>query len=146
DLFIEMHYQRSFRSQEPPRLYPAPFAVPVTGRELPLGSFEESAGTPNPLPREQSLARSGPLFKVNCSPCHGLGARGDSFVADKFREAGGAAPADLGSQRVRARNQGQLYWIITNGLGEMPPFGRLLSPDERWTLVHFVSFFAENTR
>ncbi|MBI2858536.1 MAG: hypothetical protein HYX90_05600, partial [Chloroflexi bacterium] len=39
DLFIEMHYQRSFRSQEPPRLYPAPFAVPVTGRELPLGSF-----------------------------------------------------------------------------------------------------------
>jgi mono/diheme cytochrome c family protein len=27
---------------------------------------------------------------------------------------------------------------MTNGLGGMPPFGNLLTDQERWTLVYFV--------
>jgi mono/diheme cytochrome c family protein len=28
--------------------------------------------------------------------------------------------------------------VVTYGLGGMPPFGDLLTPDERWTLVQYV--------
>ncbi len=146
DFFIEMHYQRSFQSQEPPRLYPPPLAVPVSGREVPPGTFQEARELKDPLPSDpETLGKSGSLFLTDCAMCHGLAGRGDSFVAGEFQRSGIAPPADLGSQRVKDRPPGQVYWILTNGFGGMPPFGKLLTSEERWTLVRFVRFFAENS-
>ena len=41
EIFTEMHYQPSFRSQEGPRLLPPEGSVPVTGRELTYQSLGE---------------------------------------------------------------------------------------------------------
>ncbi|MBI2957679.1 MAG: c-type cytochrome [Chloroflexi bacterium] len=139
DLFIEMHYQQSWRAQEPPRLYPAQGAVPVTGREVDPGSFEDARLMVNPVPlTPETLARGKDLFSIDCAVCHGPAGRGASVMASLFRAAAAAPPVDLAGERVKGRTPGQLYWVLTNGLGNMPPFGRLLTPEERWTLVHFV--------
>lgn len=139
DFFFEMHYQQSYRAQEPPRLQPAPLAVPVTGREVDPGTFQEAEDLPNPVPlNPENRERARMLFAVNCAFCHGLSGRGDGVVAGMFQAAGAAPPVHFASQRVKARTPGQLYWVLTNGLGNMPPFGKLLTSEERWMLVHFI--------
>ena len=48
------------------------------------------------------------------------------------------APVAFGSARVRNRTDGQLYWIIDRGLGNMPAFGGRLSSDDVWAVVAYV--------
>jgi mono/diheme cytochrome c family protein len=99
----------------------------------------------NPVqPSDQVRQHAQQLFRENCAMCHGAGGRGPATtpappaVLQHFQRAGRVPPADFASPRVRGRNDGQLHWILTNGLGGMPPFGNLLSEEERWALVHFI--------
>ena len=34
-----------------------------------------------------------------------------------FQAAGTSVPVDFAGQRVQARKEGELFWIVTNGLG-----------------------------
>jgi mono/diheme cytochrome c family protein len=138
DLFPEMHYQPSQRRLEPQRLAPPPDAVPVTGAR-PRLTFEQATGLQNPVPRgPETLERARQVYQVNCAMCHGPKGDGQSVIAGYFKGAGMVPPVDFASDRVRARGDGQLYWIVANGLGNMPPFGRLLTEEELWTVVHFI--------
>ncbi|MBI4301014.1 MAG: cytochrome c [Chloroflexi bacterium] len=138
DVFPEMHYQPSFRSYEPPRLEPPGEAVPITGKEVAY-SFPEAADLSNPVAKTpETLDRGTQIYQLNCAVCHGASGRGNGVVMEPLVQGGGTAPVDFASQRVRSRRDGELYWILTNGLGYMPPFGRLLTPQERWHLVIFI--------
>ena len=135
DIFPEMHYQQSYRSQEPPRLLPPEGSVPITGREL-VYDFGQASELKNPVPPGAGAARE--LYRVNCAMCHGPEGRGDGPLAQHFEKAGVSPPVDLAGERVKARNEGQLFWVLTNGLGNMPAFGRLITAGDRWQLVGFV--------
>jgi mono/diheme cytochrome c family protein len=138
DAFNEMHYQPSQRRLEPDRLAPPPDAVPVTGA-APDFTFDEATGLQNSIVRgPQTLQRAGDLYRVNCAMCHGADGHGQSVVADQFKSAGIVPPVDFASQRVQARTDGQIYWLVGHGLGGMPPFRHLLSDDDLWTVVLFV--------
>ena len=66
EIFNEMHYQPSYRSQEGPRLLPPPDSVPVTGKELRYATLEEYQELNIPAPRSpivRSREDAGP-----CSP------------------------------------------------------------------------------
>lgn len=141
DLFAEMHYQPSQRLLEPDRRAPPPDAVPVTGRG-PALTFDQAKALQNPLPRNQQTADKGAqVFKVNCAMCHGDTGRGNSVIATRFTESRAVPPVDFTSARVRGRSDGELYWIVTNGLGNMPAFGNLLTDDERWAVIQAVRGF-----
>ncbi|MBI4498519.1 MAG: cytochrome c [Chloroflexi bacterium] len=156
DFFPEMHYQQSFRAQEPARLQ-APLDSVPTENSWPAGSFVRqelpvNLGTGrdlrNPLSRTpQNLETGQRLFAVNCAPCHGTQGKGDGPLAQYFQAAGPQVPVDLTGARGMAWNEGQLYAIITNGqpagwfdqpAAKMPPFQDLLTPDERWLIVMAV--------
>jgi mono/diheme cytochrome c family protein len=138
DLFAEMHYQPSQKLLEPNRLAPPEDAVPVTGRS-PGIAFTQAASLQSPLPRSaQALDRGRQVFAVNCSMCHGADGRGDSFIAQRFNQSNAIPPVDFTSDRARGRSDGELYWIITNGLGNMPRFANLLTDDDRWAVVQVV--------
>jgi mono/diheme cytochrome c family protein len=70
--------------------------------------------------------------------CHGRDGRGESEVARRFAAAGFVAPVDFSTSRVQQRSDGELYWIITNGLGNMPPFGDLLTEEQTWSAVYVI--------
>ena len=71
DFFPEMHYQQSFRPQEPPRLYPPAQSVPVTGKEIPY-NLSEAASLQNPIVASPPIKEQGArLFRINCAACHG---------------------------------------------------------------------------
>ncbi len=140
DIFQEMHYNQSFKAQEPPRLLPPADSVPVTGKEVPLPAIRsEAASLENPVVLDAaSLERAGVLFHINCSACHGQTAGGDGFVGQRFVVYGVTSPPAFASDRVGALSPGEAFWSLTNGFGLMPPFGRLLTAEERWLLVHVI--------
>jgi mono/diheme cytochrome c family protein len=147
DILPEMHYQVSQRMLEPDRLAPPSDAIPTNAR-LPLGYSTNAAHTPmtweqaatrtNSVPRDQGLERGRQLFAVNCAACHGKDGHGQSVVAEHFRARGFVPPVDFTSQRAQSRSDGQLYWIIVNGLGNMPPFGDLLTDEDVWSAVYAI--------
>jgi mono/diheme cytochrome c family protein len=84
------------------------------------------------------MDRAHEVFRVNCTACHGQDGHGTGPVARYFTQAGWEPPVDFTSQRARSRSDGQLYWFISNGIGNMPNFGDLLSEGDRWALVNVV--------
>ncbi len=138
DIFPEMHYQQSFRVQEPPRPPAAAGSVPVQGGE-PRYTFFEAQKLRNTLPATaDNLARAKKLFQVNCQVCHGPQGRGNGPMTQYFQNAGERTPADFTSAAVKAKSDGELFWSISTGLGQMPPFQSLLSDQDRWILLLFV--------
>lgn len=138
DIFPEMHYQQSFRVQEPPRLAAPAGSVPVQGSE-PRYTYFETLKLRNTVPATpENLARAKKLYQVNCQACHGVQGRGNGPMTQYFQNAGERTPADYTSEVVKGKSDAELYWSITSGLGQMPAFQSLLSAQDRWTLLLFV--------
>ena len=156
DIFSEMHYQQSFRSQEGPRLSAPVGSVPTEGsyasnqiiRQEPPVDLGKGASLTNPLSKTPANLEAGQrLFAVNCAPCHGPDGKSTGPLVPYFAAAGPQVPVDLTGPRGMVWREGQLYAIITNGqppgffeqpAAKMPPFGHLLTPDERWQIVMAV--------
>ena len=161
DIFQEMHYNQSFKAQEPPRLAPPAGSVPWRGfaeaysvkvGELPFVTHaslpalkSDAQGLVNPVPvNAQVLERAAELFIVNCSMCHGRLANAQPaedqplFVGGQFTRYGITQPPSFDNDRVRALSAGEAFWSVTNGIGFMPAFANLLTPEERWHLVHLI--------
>ena len=148
-VFTEMHYQPSFRTQEGPRLLPPLDSVPVTGREVRYTSLEEYKGLTVPR-KDYDTETAQHLIDINCTVCHGTGLRGDGPIVP-FMDIG-PFPADLTLALTKDSTDGELFGFISdggrqgqaariNGLDSrspMPEFRRLLTEDERWALVQFL--------
>ncbi len=138
ELFPEQHYQQSTRIQEPPRQYPYPGAVPITGREAPVDA-QNAARLANPLPRSQQVvARGAELFRVNCAMCHGPRASGDGAVGAILVENGYLRPPNLTAAGTQGRSDGEIYAIVTNGILVMPTFKNMLKESDRWAIVQYL--------
>ena len=163
-VFTEMHYQPSYRSQEGPRLDVPASAVPITGKEVVLTSVEEYAALENP----GGDANNGQaLFAINCVVCHGVNLDGQGLV---MVTGPTMVPADLRGEVTMERTDGELYGLISFGgntgfttrvdalanpydedgdpvdgercVGQgscpMPEFRKLLTESERWDLVAYL--------
>lgn len=145
DIFPEMHYSPSYRPQEPPRVLPPADTIPMGSTEVAVASAADAARLANPVPRSQQVIDRGrEIYRVNCVPCHGAEAKGNGIVAASFRSAQATPPPDLTSAEIRARSDGDLFWVITNGkhdpqtLVGMPAFKGLLAAEDRWALIHHI--------
>jgi mono/diheme cytochrome c family protein len=135
DVFPEMHYQPSARRLEPVRQPPPAGAVPMSG-STPSMSFDDATTLTNPLrPSDEGLQHAREIVRVNCATCHGSDGHGDGPVAAYFSPL---PPVDFRSDRVRNRTDGQLFWLVANGVGNMPRFRSLLSQDDVWSTVLFI--------
>ena len=126
DIFYEQHYQQSFKSHEPPRLSGVAGAVAY---------FPPPPNTTNDTVEH--------LYEVNCQVCHGEGARGDGPVLNLLINGYGYETAitpdltTLTPEKIVAPLR-----LATRPFGPdtvMPPFGKLLSEDERWDLAEYIN-------
>lgn len=125
----------AFKPQEEPvRLAPKD-SIPTKGIEH-IPPLAEASRLVNPVkPTERELLQGKELFRVFCVPCHGESGKGDGAVGKKYVPA----PADLrAASPVMGLSDGQLFVIISTGLGGMPAFRADLSPGERWRIVAFL--------
>jgi mono/diheme cytochrome c family protein len=88
----------------------------------------------NPLGRSPAAASAGlALFRTYCVSCHGApGVDPTEWGASLNPPAPGLTLA-----RVQARSDGELKWIVSNGIRMtgMPAFGASRSEEEVWQLV-----------
>jgi len=82
-----------------------------------------------------AVVRGATVYAQNCAVCHGADARGDGPAANSLS----IKPADLTEPHLLAHNVGDLYWWIGHGLGGvMPGFEHVLTPTDRWNVIHFI--------
>ncbi len=126
------------------------YAVHQGSRKLHLAPLEEetkadgvfAAGAPdvpqitNPIKAsEGSHTRGGKLYVQYCAKCHALDGSGTGPAAHGFS----TYPRQLWAwHNADASADPYLFWFITNGRTDMPPWGVILSENERWDLVNYV--------
>jgi putative copper export protein/mono/diheme cytochrome c family protein/alkyl hydroperoxide reductase subunit AhpC len=83
-----------------------------------------------------SVASGEALYRTHCATCHGAAGRGDG--------PGGAGlpkpPADLTAPHAVQHTAGDMFWWLTHGIpaAGMPPFGSVLTEEDRWDLINFI--------
>ena len=89
----------------------------------------------------KTLSEAREIFagKGTCHTCHGEKGKGDGEIADSMNPK----PRDFTYKPwQKVRTDGEIFWAISNGTagGEsgMPPFGDILSDEERWSLVNYI--------
>ena len=74
-------------------------------------------------------------FQVYCTPCHDRVGTGQGIV--NLREPF-FKPGNLMEDRIRGFSDGQIFYTITNGKGNMNGYRFQLSVAERWAVVYYV--------
>jgi putative copper export protein/mono/diheme cytochrome c family protein len=80
-----------------------------------------------------SLATGGAIYRQQCVACHGEDGEGDGPLATELP----IVPPDLASPDIVTRPEGDLFWSLTMGAGEMPSFAAL-AVKQRWDLVVYL--------
>ena len=89
---------------------------------------KDAAARQNPLGRRSELAAGGArLFRRHCAECHG-----DNGQGGERKNA-----PDLRGDDVQLQSDGELFWKISNGNGDMPGWSRLPEA-QRWQLILFL--------
>ena len=92
----------------------------------------------NPLAATaQSIADGRESFSHYCFACHGFDGQGTGVP---FFETVSPPIPSLASPMVQAYSDGQIYWIIENGLwpSGMPASRGILNENEMWSLVLYI--------
>jgi mono/diheme cytochrome c family protein len=111
-------------------------ATPAAPSSIPA----EAAHMVNPVkPTPESQARAKKMYGYDCAMCHGANGNGKGDVTDlKTPPKDYTDPAAL-----KDLSDGDLFYIIKNGRGQMPPDGDRTKPDDVWNIVILVRSFAK---
>ncbi len=92
----------------------------------------------NPIAYTPEAAKEGAEhFQHHCQICHGLDGQNTGVP---FAAKMNPPVADLSTKDVQDYADGQLKWIIENGIGPsgMPGWKGILEDDEMWNMVHYI--------
>ena len=101
----------------------------------------EAAHMVNPVrPTPESQAHAKKMYGYDCAMCHGTNGNGKGdVVADmKLTLKDYTDPAAL-----KDLTDGEIFYIIKNGKGQMPGEGDRAKPDDLWNMVILVRSFSK---
>ena len=123
-----------YGASAPPAQTPQqPAAAPAAADgKIPL----EAVNQVNPVKASaESLSRAKKIYGYECAACHGDdgGGAGDLAKSMKSKMADFRDPASL-----KTMTDGEIFYIIEKGKGEMEGEGPRLKPDDTWNLVNYL--------
>lgn len=74
------------------------------------------------------------VYRNYCQVCHGMTGVGDGPVTKR----GVPPPPSLLSDKVKNMKDGQLYYIISNGRGNMASYRSQVQREDRWKVIRFI--------
>lgn len=119
-------------------LLPFPLGPDAVGD---TANYAASKQIPNPLPalNEPELKEAERLYLVHCGICHGSKLDGNGPLYNGGNGPYAAAPRNLIADPVATNMpDGQMFYSITYGKGQMGPYGPQLSAKQRWKIVHYI--------
>jgi mono/diheme cytochrome c family protein len=119
--------------QEKPKEPPAP---PVEFKIPP----EEAKRTNPTKATPASLAEARRFYGYDCAMCHGKDGDGKGDLAEQMK----MQMRDLRDPATTEKmTDGEIFYIVTKGKGQMPGEETRLSNDQKWQLVNLVRAFAK---
>ncbi|HTR01804.1 MAG TPA: cytochrome c [Thermoanaerobaculia bacterium] len=119
-------------------------SVPPSGLETRVARFaldrsvaRRASRAANPLPANAEVLEEGRRhYKEMCVTCHGA----PGVDASEAGEGLNPPATDLTLGRVQQRSDGELFWIVQNGIRMtgMPAFGPTHKDRQIWAIVAFV--------
>lgn len=97
----------------------------------------------NPVPDTQdNIGEGKEHFGHHCQICHGLDGQNTGVP---FAQQMSPPVADLKSKDVQDYTDGQLHWIMVNGVNPsgMPAWKGILEDDEMWKIVRYIRHLPE---
>jgi mono/diheme cytochrome c family protein len=113
-----------------PAASPGPYKVP-----------DDLMGKKNPVtPTLASLAHAKKMWGYDCAICHGATGDGKGDLASSMKPPmkDYTDPATL-----QGMSDGELFYIIQKGNGQMPSEGDRAKPDDIWNMVALVRSFSK---
>jgi mono/diheme cytochrome c family protein/uncharacterized protein YceK len=117
-----------------------PFPIPKDA-EGDSTNYVAAKQVPNPLPRpnKELMKEAERMYLINCGICHGTKLDGNGPLYNDGNGPYPAAPKNLiGDPVVSRMPDGQMFYSITYGKGQMGPYGPQLSTSQRWNIVHYI--------
>lgn len=112
-------YAASFQQTTPP---PADAPIPA--------DVSQNTNPVKPTPDSQAKAKK--IYGYDCAMCHGANGDGKGDIADGLK----ARPLDMTNPAsLRDKKDGEIFYVIKNGHGEMPAEGDRIKADDVWNLV-----------
>ena len=80
------------------------------------------------------LIRGQQRFDIYCSMCHGRDGYGRGMVALR----GFPQPPSFHAPDILAKSDDHYFQVISQGLGKMPPYARMVPVSDRWAIVDYI--------
>ena len=95
---------------------------------------KEAAKKRNPISLNQASVKKGKkIYTQNCTHCHGDKIKGLSSKITGLKKT----TPNL-KQRLKMHTDGDFFWKIQNGKGEMPSFKEDLSGNDIWNVINYI--------
>jgi mono/diheme cytochrome c family protein len=105
--------------------------APVTAARATFDVDQDNPVKPTP----DSLAKAKKLYGYDCAMCHGENGDGKGDLAADFKNK----PRDYTDPNsLKEFTDAQLFTIIKDGKGDMPPEGKRGKPEDIWGLVNYI--------
>ena len=85
------------------------------------------------------IAKGEELYNLYCFACHGETGFGDGAAGGAM----GVKPANFHDSKFSKQKDGTMFWKLTNGKGNMPPFKEILKEEQRWQLIAYLKEFGK---
>jgi mono/diheme cytochrome c family protein len=104
----------------------------------------EAVKQPNPLkPTAESIAAGKRMYGYDCAMCHGQAGDGKGDLAADMK----LQLADFRDRKsLQDKTDGELFYIIKNGKGQMPAEGTRAKPEQIWNMVNYIRSLAKEQK
>lgn len=119
-------------------LFLQPLAVSLSAQEWVVP--EERKGRLSNFPFDDATRKAGgEYYSNNCMSCHGSPGKADYLNLVP-------PPGDPATEKIQKNNDGELFYKVTEGRGQMPSFKNVLSSKEVWNIISYIRSFNKNYR
>jgi mono/diheme cytochrome c family protein len=99
---------------------------------------DDKKGKLSTFPFDDNTRKAGErLYTINCQSCHGTPGKANFLNLVP-------PPGDPATDKVQHNNDGEIFYKVTTGRGQMPSFKSVLSSAETWNLISFIRSFNKN--
>jgi hypothetical protein len=106
--------------------------------QTPWNVPEDKKAKLSPVMFNDSIRKHGKeIFQANCISCHGQPGMGN--VAQLL-----PPPPDPVSEKMQKNSDGEMFFKISEGRGQMSSFKNVLTPDEIWDVISYFRSFNKN--
>jgi len=129
-LFVFGYILIAQQAQEP--------AKPHAGGDLKIPP--EAAQKTNPVkPTSELMSKAKKTYAIDCAMCHGDNGDGKGDMAADIKNVTDFTKPEA----LKDRTDGELFYIIRKGKGDMPPEGDRAKDEDVWSLVNYIRAFAK---